>query len=282
MANISYVHAHGHAVVLFVGELDWEASHTLVSSIEEVLDHYFYTEVELVVVSPGGSIRAFEYYLNAFRDWRNKGIRFRTRVISNASSAAAVIVSLGDERVAEPGAKLMYHHARVSNATDITASATAGLHAALRAVDERLVGYLADRVLADPVDTPKVPFEAERSDREVLERLHAGLETRDRKKTPAKHRRLARAVGRSVDRAFRDCDRDALQQIYRRLFEIETPISARLARTPAPHRSDRIPDRRELSLGRAARSDDPGVARPLSTLGRSPPRGAVPSHLGAR
>ena len=53
MASISFDHAHDHAVVLFVGELDWEASHQLVSTIETVADHYFYTELELLIASPG-------------------------------------------------------------------------------------------------------------------------------------------------------------------------------------------------------------------------------------
>ena len=184
MASISFDHAHDHAVVLFVGELDWQASHELVSTIGTVADHYFYTEIEIIVVSPGGNIRALHYYLDAFRGWQARGIQFRTRVISTAASAAAVMVSLGADRIAEPGARLVYHHARAHNADDITASATAELHAALRAVDERMIALIVDRVLADPTDAPKVPFEAERSDREVLERLHAGLQAPDRKKAP--------------------------------------------------------------------------------------------------
>ena len=45
------------------GELDWEASHELVSTIETVADHYFYTELELLIASPGGNSGAFQYYL---------------------------------------------------------------------------------------------------------------------------------------------------------------------------------------------------------------------------
>ena len=101
MANISFVHARDHADVLFVGTLDWEAAHELVTTLETVFDHYFYRQVELLVSSPGGDTRALAYYLNAVRNWSNKGIRFRTRVISTAASAGAFMVSLGDERVAE-------------------------------------------------------------------------------------------------------------------------------------------------------------------------------------
>ena len=92
MANISFVHARDHALVLFVGELDWEAAHELVTTLETVFDVYFYTEVELLVASPGGDTRAFAYYLNAVRNWSKKGVRFRTRVISSAGSAGAFMV----------------------------------------------------------------------------------------------------------------------------------------------------------------------------------------------
>ena len=184
MASISFDHAIDHAVVLFVGKLDWEASHQLVSTIETVADHYFYSEIEIIVVSPGGDTRALRYYLDALRHWQARGIRFRTRVISTAASAAAVMVSLGDERVAEPGARLVYHHARAQNADDITAAATAELHAALRAVDEHMIALIVDRVLADPTDAPEAPFEAERSDRQVPKRLHRGSRPPTRRTRP--------------------------------------------------------------------------------------------------
>ena len=231
MATISFSHAHDHAVVLFAGELDWEASHELVSTIGTVIGQYFYTEVELIVASPGGETRAFQYYLGAIEAYRKEGVRFRTRVISSAASAAALMVSLGDERVAEPGAALLFHHARVPNTGEITAKAASTYRSALRKADERLIGYLVDRVLAVPPAGRDRAFESERSERRVLELLNDALRRGERKQTPGKRRRLARAVGRAVERARRDRDPEALRRIYRRLFEIETPISARLART---------------------------------------------------
>ena len=230
MANISFAHANDHASVLFVGELDWEASHELVSTIETVVDHYFYAEVELLVASPGGDTRALAYYLNAARNWSKKGVRFRTRVISTAASAGALMVSLGDERVAEPGAKLIYHHARACNANDLTASAITELHSNLRRLDDVMIGILAARALAAPSNTSKVPFTAERSDREVLERLYAGLKPGTANKR-LKRRKLARAIGRAVERACRDGDAETMKAIYWRLFKTEAPISAKLART---------------------------------------------------
>ena len=231
MATISFSHAHDHAAVLFAGELDWEASHELVSTIGTVVGQYFYTQVELIVASPGGETRAFQYYLAAVEAHRKQGVRFRTRVISSAASAAALMVSLGDERVAEPGAALFYHHARVANAGEITARAASAYRSALRKADERMIGYLVDRVLAVPPAGRDLAFESERADRHVLELLQGALERSGRKQPRGKRRRLARSVGRAVERARRDRDPETLGRIYRRLFEIETPISARLART---------------------------------------------------
>ena len=142
------------------------------------------------------------------------------------------MVSLGDERVAEPGAALLYHHARVASAGEITARAASQYRSALRKADERMIGYLVDRVLSRSArrsrpsrSSPSAPsgtcssFSTTRSS------------ASDKKQAPGKRRRLARVVGRAVERARRDRDPEALKRIYRRLFEIETPISARLART---------------------------------------------------
>lgn len=230
MAEVSFVHARDHAMVAFIGELDWAASHELVSTIQTVVDCYFYSEVELLVASPGGDTRAFAYYLTALHDWCSRGVRFRTRVISTAASAGAVMVSLGDERVAEPGARLIYHNARATNASELNASATTALHSSLRKIDEGMIALLATRAINAPSASSKMPFKAERSDRRVLERLH-GIVTENHLGPNVKRRRLVRTVGRAVDRACRDRDKDALMRIYRRLFEVESPISARLART---------------------------------------------------
>ena len=273
MATISFAHARDHAVVLFAGELDWEASHELVSTIETVVEEYFYRQIELVIASSGGLTKALEYYLGALRDWHKRGVHFRTRVISCAASAAAVMVSTGDERVAEPGARLTYHRARALNASEITANATAELQSILREVDERMIAHLADRALADRRDTPAVPFDAERSDREVLERLYAGVQT-PKAKMPRKRRRLARTIGRALERAVHTADRSTLVRVCRRLFEVETPISATRARTL--RLIDRIGSRTAETYASAGA---PGLTVP-QWRALYPPNGEVPrEHL---
>ena len=107
MTDITFAHARDNAVVLLVGELDWEAADTLVTTLETVIDRYFYRRVELVIASPGGLTQALEYYLGAVHEWRWQQVHFRTRVISCAASAAAVMVSLGDDRVLDEARGLL-------------------------------------------------------------------------------------------------------------------------------------------------------------------------------
>ena len=275
MADISFTHARDHAVVLFAGELDWPAAHELVNTIETVVDSYFSSEVELLVASPGGDTRAFAYYLTAFEDRRRQGVRFRTRVISTAASAGAFMVSLGDERVAEPGARLIYHNARATNASELTASETTALHSALRELDDGMIALLATRALNAPGDAPKLRHKSERSDRRVLERLHAALKP-GKGKMPSKRRRLVRELGRAVDRACRDCDPEAIKALYRCLFEVEGPISARLALTL--RLIDRIGSRTAESV---QVEGTPGLAIPEWGV-LFPPHGEVPRELLTR
>ena len=230
MARITYTHAHDHAVVAFTGELDWEAAEQLIDTIDTVVDEYFYTVVELVVSSPGGLTEALHYILKRLDGLEARQVLVRTRVLSSAGSAGAVLVSAGQERVAEPGSHLSYHLTQLRGQAEINAQATAAIHAALNEVDERMIGRLVDRALATS-GAGGLAHQAERSDRGVLERLARSLLQGGRRKVPGKLGKLARAVGTAVDRAVRDADREALSRLYRHLFEIEATVSARLALT---------------------------------------------------
>ena len=229
MAKITFAHAGDHAVVALTGELDWDASREFVEVIDTLVEDYFYAEVELLVTSPGGNVLAFEFCLAQQEEWRRQGVTLRTRILSQAASAAAVLVSLGDERVAAPGATLSYHCAHFSPESGVNAQATATLSSLLREVDDRMVARLAARVLASDGE---VAHGAERADRKLLEHLWTAFGRTGRGgKAPRKIKGLARAVGRYVDRAVRRRNADALGLLYRRLFEFECTISAPLALT---------------------------------------------------
>ena len=275
MAEISFSHENNRAVVFFAGQLDWPAAHELADTVETITETYFYTRVELVVASPGGDIRAFGFLLGALNAWSKRGVQFTTRVTSTAASCAAVLVSGADERLAAPGARLGFHHARLNDATDITARNSLALRSALGEADRLMVGTLVDRAFVDRNTLPEVPYEAERSDRQVLERLCAGLPP-GRGPKGRKRRHLARALGRHVERAILDGDPEALGVLYHRLFDLELLISARLALTM------RLLDRiTTLGAGDRRSSGTPGLTvpqwRPLF-----PPDGAVPREVLTR
>ena len=124
-------------------------------------------------------------------------MRLRTRVVSHAFSAAAVMLSLGDERVAERGARLLYHPARVHDAGPITARESTEMHDALRRIDDATVTRLVARVL-DGGACVRVPYGAEPSDRRVLDALAASLA--GGAKPPRRLGALAQHVGRTVTR----------------------------------------------------------------------------------
>ena len=117
-----------HAVVHFHDELSWQAATDLVDVVDLMIDGYFYRRIEIVVASPGGLTAVLDHYLTALQRWRAAGVWITTRVVSRAQSAAALLLSISDERIAEPSARLLYHHARSYTSEPLTASGTAELH----------------------------------------------------------------------------------------------------------------------------------------------------------
>ena len=100
--STAFYHRHDHAVIVFADTLQWTPALELVDTLDTLVELYFYALVELVVSSPGGEVRALHYVLDAMEAHRAQGVRIRTRVLSHAESAAAVLVCLGDERHLRP------------------------------------------------------------------------------------------------------------------------------------------------------------------------------------
>ena len=88
-----------HAVVLFDDELTWPAATDLVDIVDLMTDGYFYRRIEIVIASPGGLTAVLDHYLTALQRWRAAGVWITTRVVSRAQSAAALVLSISDERI---------------------------------------------------------------------------------------------------------------------------------------------------------------------------------------
>ena len=117
----------------FSGELTWESATELANRIDTLTMRYFYKRIELVIHSPGGLAAALEHLARAIAGWRERGVHLRTRVVASAASAAAVLLSMGDERIAEPEARLLYHLSRVLDPGAVPRTRVPGHRALARA-----------------------------------------------------------------------------------------------------------------------------------------------------
>ena len=275
---LTYKSLHDHAVVSFTGEVDWPSICALVDLVDTLVERHFHTRIELVIASPGGMVAALDHYVECVRRWRAQGVRLRTRVVSHAFSAAAVMLSLGEERVAGRGARLLYHMARVQDAGPVTARASTEMHDVLSRIDDAMVARLVDRVLEGGSAAAEGPCGAEPSDRRVLDALAASLAERGGAKPPRRLGALSRWVGRAVVRAVRSGDRETLTLLYRRLAEPERAISAALARTL--RLVDRVGEEEEAEAP-GPDAGPPGLAVP-QWRALYPPHGEVPRALLTR
>ena len=226
----TFHHEHDRGVVDFSGDLSWDEARAIADAGDTLVDCYFYTDVELRISSSGGLLAALDYCLDALRRWRARGVQIRTHVVDCAESAAALLLSLGDQRIVEPDARLLYHSVRYLVHGPVTAGRIAQIHDDLADHDMRVFDQLVDRAMRDASVAGSVPAGAESSDRLVLEHL-VGAEVGPGRNGARRIRTLARALGRCVARAVREGDRVALSRIYQALFALDVPISPALART---------------------------------------------------
>ena len=257
--TVSFQHHHDYAVVPFTGVLDWPSCIAVVASVDTAIDAYFYHTVEIAVTSPGGDAHALTFLIAALNRWRKQGVRIRTRVNAHAKSAAAIMVALGEERVAEPGATLHFHHPHAVIHNDaLTARQSSSLSSALQRIDDQLLCHLVERAFDGSLTrTGRSRHAADPSDRHVLEHVWT-------------------ALAKTVDEAIRDGDCATVSRIYRRLMDTDLSISATLACTL------RLLDRIGPVVCDASRfGGTPGLTIPQwSAL--YPPRGSVPREVLAR
>ena len=236
----SFFHRGDHALVVFSAELTWETATELVDIFDILAGHYFYRRIDVAISSSGGLHAALEYYLRALEQWRAQGVRFWGHVISQAASGGAIMVSLADERIAEPESRLLYHLTRVPSPSMITADNCEAIQADLSSLDDAMIGRLVDRALAAP--GPIGSVRADSSDRPALERL-LGPDGLGEVKPPHRVRALVRALDRRITTAVRAGDRPTLVRFYRTLFAMDRWISPHLARVLRLVDSVGAPDR---------------------------------------
>jgi ATP-dependent protease ClpP protease subunit len=115
--------------------------------LERLFGYYHYEQVTLKINSPGGAVIGLEHILECVQRWRDGGRRVQTLAMFRASSAAALLMSLGEvgSRSAHRNTSLLYHHARVgSTAYTLTSGQADKLAAVLKVVDQGLVQRLVN------------------------------------------------------------------------------------------------------------------------------------------
>lgn len=229
MASFKF-HPH-HGEVFFSGELTLESASDLIDTVDLMIDAYHYRRVVISIDSCGGLVQAFGRFMTAKDRWQGAGIQICTRADGQVQSAAALILSFGDDRVAGATAALLYHHVVSPTPGPLTSQDAATLSADLAAFDAQAVRFLADRVLRAASEREPLIDRAEVSDEAVLRQLALRVAPPPAGARPRSLRRLARFVGLAVCRALRARDCEALTELYRDLFSLEIPISGSLAST---------------------------------------------------
>ena len=220
------------AVVPVRGIIEEEMMLQLVAAIQQLHNDYFYTHIELEVCSPGGQAMALDYCVEAMDALRARGVRFTTRALMSVSSAAAILVSLGDVREAVRGASFLYHQARTMGTETVTAQSARQILTAVDKIDERYLSRLVGRARHNEPRRPALNVgDFNDNDWPIMEYLLINAAVVQPGAGGAKPARkmLLQGLRKHIGDCLRADDERLLKRLYRRLLEFDTYISAALA-----------------------------------------------------
>ncbi len=140
-----------HASIPLQGEINSETIERCVSDMKELITRYSYSRIEVAISSPGGRADSMLYFIDAMDSWRGLAT-IDTRGRTHAASAAAIILSLGNRRIAEHTTQLCYHSCRIhtSEGAVLTAPGAKYLGNRLQYQDEKMAERLAERAVQIP------------------------------------------------------------------------------------------------------------------------------------
>ena len=227
-------HGDRGATMTIVGEITNDLVVDLVENIAELSYTFHWAEVELKVASPGGSVHALDYFIDAMANFQALCTKINTRALTHAASAAAILVSLGDRRLASRASLLQYHTGRIRvERAEVTAGGAAGMKDALDGVDGRLIRLLVQRARRKPPALKPVVLKSGRAtlkdfrdgDWPVIARLTGNASAR-RRKAP---KDLLAKLRKRVAAALNSKSVQPLTALYTELCALDQPISAALA-----------------------------------------------------
>ena len=138
-----------HASILLSGQVNESTMLRLCAEIDLAIGYYKYSDIQLLIDSPGGELRYLEYYLARLDEWRRRPrFRISTVALTEASSAAAIILTMGDvgHRSAYPSARILVHDARFFGAEVLDRRRLSVLHRALSRMDRKLLRTVATHI----------------------------------------------------------------------------------------------------------------------------------------
>ncbi len=138
------------AVVRLAREVSNESIFALCDEIDLAIDYYKYPEIEIQLDSPGGSIDSLEYYLERHAYWKKQGVSISTLAMTEVSSAAAIILALGDigKRRAYASSRLLFQRGMDTPHRPISFVDTEFIRDMLKELDHRIEEKIARHLLS--------------------------------------------------------------------------------------------------------------------------------------
>ena len=238
MAKVIY--KMDRAIVTIVTEITEESMIGLVHQIDRLSAEYFYKTIELRISSPGGTMHALDYYLEAVQRFGQGDLTIHTRALSQTGSAAAAMLSMGNgSREAGSSSLLLYHFARAAPEGLVTARAAGAIERALSHTDRLMTWRIAARAFCGYGPARRTEeFEAHHergpddfslADWRILRPL-AGEEFRTGAALDEEGRQKCLAAVR--ERVENDCERhrdpSGFFKLYHELFDIDAVMTAAL------------------------------------------------------
>ena len=224
---IEYLSDRG--VVPLTDAITHESVTRVIADIRHARCDCFFNGIVLAISSPGGKILAYERLVEVIDGLRNEGVPVDTAASGQVASAAAFLLSMGDDRRATPGCRLTYHLCRIEEGGPFTADSAKGTAAALDQMDDRIVTRLAERGVeaAHGHRACAEPEAFDDGDWEAIFKMLLLL-SEWRSVGPKDKGEALKVLRESLDR----CRSDAklLATHYRALFALDRPISPVLAR----------------------------------------------------
>ncbi len=104
------------AEITLAGPIQASSIYPICDTIDQAVEQFYYDHVRFRISSDGGETKSLRYMLSQMEDWHRRGVTIETIAMTECSSAAAVMLSMGTRghRYADmKHSRLMWHFARM-------------------------------------------------------------------------------------------------------------------------------------------------------------------------